>query len=535
MRLKANLLTIVTLFVATAMVAISCEKDDVGVIPNAKEIECSAGDRPTISFSAGGDWSLSSDAVWCQFITSGGELQEMSGPAGSHTITLKITDDNNGTNWSTANITMKMGANRGIIATIKRHPSELYMRLYDVTDTPKKEIELAYIDWIPFRLEANFRFAATSIPEWVEIGYKDENGDMYTDHSIVGVPGEQTEAYARIVNNGERERYKIEVEDGYVITFSDESGDNTFEFPIIYKGMGSDKISFEGPTSQTYGWEVSLDGTKFRQTNSIDGNTVTFDNELEFSIAAQDDSYKVIRIDQNIERGIPSHKIYQEDGSHCWIGCKRKEGDQSLLSITIEPSETVRHGIVMVVPMAIWNKIRGDIGSFIFDTDDSSGVELPVIHEDYQQYVIMEFSQRNFEQSEYEGMYIYHSITALEIYAAPYTNTAIMEQYGVGEGMAYQCDFVNSVEGKRPGIIIDPRTEGWTTPNYEGGNATAEVFYKGEKLKLSEGEYYIGENKDEILALHLWGPNAGFTENVYIVFKVGGVARKLLVVTPPAK
>lgn len=535
MKLKANLLTITALFVAIVMAATSCQKDEIGKIPSAKEIECKAGDRPTISFTAGGDWTLSSDAVWCKFITSAGEQPEMSGPAGGYNITLKITDEGNGTNWSTANITMKMGANRGIIATVKRHPSELYMRLYDITDTPIKAIILGYTDWIPFRLEANFRFAATEIPEWVEIGHKDEDGKMYAENSITGVPGEQTEAYARIVNDGERERYKITDADGYAIKFSDESGNNTFTFTIIYNGMGSDNISFSGPTSQIYGWEVSLDGKRFRQTNSNDGTTLTFDNKLEFNIVAQDDSYKIIRLDQNIERGIPSYKIYEEDDFDCWMQCKRAEGDQSQLVVTIDKSETVRHGMIMVVPMAIWNKIRGGIASYIFATDDSSGVELTTIHEDYQQYVIMELKQHDLDREAGQGMYIYHSLTTLEIEAPPYTNSTIMEEYGVGEGMAYQCDFVNSVEGKRPGIIIDPRIENWTTENYEGGNATAEVWYQGEKLKISEDEYYIGENKDELLALHLWGPNAGFTDNVYIVFTVGGEANKLLVVTPPTK
>ena len=71
--------------------------------------------------------------------------------------------------------------------------------------------------------------------------------------------------------------------------------------------------------------------------------------------------------------------------------------------------------------------------------------------------------------------------------------------------------------------------------HFEAGNATAEVYHKGELLKISENEYYLGENKDENMALYLWGPNEGWDgECVYIIFKVDGVAKKLLVVTPPA-
>ena len=108
-----------------------------------------------------------------------------------------------------------------------------------------------------------------------------------------------------------------------------------------------------------------------------------------------------------------------------------------------------------------------------------------------------------------------------------------MAKYGVTE--AYTCPFVNSVDGKRPGIIIDPRIESWTTTSHESGNATAEVWYKDRQLKITENEYYLGENKDERMALHLWGPNDSFNESVYVVFKVDSQARKLLVVTPPAQ
>ena len=58
----------------------------------------------------------------------------------------------------------------------------------------------------------------------------------------------------------------------------------------------------------------------------------------------------------------------------------------------------------------------------------------------------------------------------------------------------------------------------------------------GEKLKISDDEYYLGENKDERMALYFWGPKDGWqNESVYILFKVDGQAEKLLVVTPPAK
>ena len=108
-----------------------------------------------------------------------------------------------------------------------------------------------------------------------------------------------------------------------------------------------------------------------------------------------------------------------------------------------------------------------------------------------------------------------------------------MAKYGAT--IAYTCPFVNAVDGKHPGIIIDPRIEGWTTATQESGRATAELWFKERQLKISEGEYYMGENKDEVMAIHLWGPNDNFDEEVYVVFKLDGITKKLLVVTPPTK
>jgi hypothetical protein len=189
----------------------------------------------------------------------------------------------------------------------------------------------------------------------------------------------------------------------------------------------------------------------------------------------------------------------------------------------------------MALPVGIYNTIQSDIESSIFDVDGASGIDLPYISDDYQQYVICEFTQRDFSEPEdYEGVYIYHSLTTIEILAEVYDNSSAIETYGAEE--IFICPFVNSVAGKKPGIVVDPRIENWTTLQFDEGIATAEVYHKGAKLKISDDEYYLGENKDEKMALYLWYPKAEtFTENVYIIFKVGDVAAKLLVVTPVTK
>lgn len=508
------------------MVAIgiaSCDTEDkIYELPDVHNIVCNAGDRPTFTFTAGGDWQLSSDATWCKFITYAGEQLDMSGAAGTHTITLNIGNEGIKDKPTYASITIKMGGQTAVIANVERGADRLYIRLFDITESPISAIELGYVDWIPFYIEGNFRFAATDIPYWVELGVK-ENG-VIVPGAITGAPGESTEAYARIVNDGERECRPITVEDGYTITFSDESGNNTFAIPVVYEGMGHDDLTFTGPTDSTFGWEVSLDGKVFRQQNENTGGLITFHDSLDFSIAARNNEYVVLLIEKVVDRGIPSH-VFDAKWMHF---------DIENMVLTVDATEATRYGMVMALPIGIYNKIRADIAGNIFELDDSAGIELETVKYDYLKYILIEFTQRDFaELGEFESMYIYHSLTTLELPVTKYTNSAVMAEYGVEE--AYTCPFVNSIEGKRPGIIIDPRIEHWTTATFDEGRASADVYYNGEKLKISEDEYYLGENKDEQMSLHLWGPNDGFVDNVYVVFNVNGAAKKLLVVTPPVR
>ena len=516
----------------------SCENEATPpTLPGSHEIICNAGERPQFTFTAGGDWQLSSDATWCKFITYAGVQQDMSGGIGTHTITLQITDENIKNQPTFAHITIKMGGQSAIIATIERGPDKPSIRLQDVAETSISSIKLGYVDWIPFYVESNFRFAVTDCPDWVELGIKD--GNTIIPGAITGVPGERTEAYARIVNNGERECFAITkdeaLQNGYLVTFSDELGDYSITFPIEFEGMGTDELTFTGPTESNFGWEVSLDGKEFRQKDENSGSVVTYSNSLEFNIAAFNNVYHILLLEKVVEGGIPSYTIfYTSNKTQNQLASFWMQFDMENMTLTVDSTDSTRYGLVMALPKFIWNKIRSDFEGNIIEEDTASGIALPTIANDYLKYVLIEFTQHDFSEAGlYDGMYIYHSLTTLEIPAQSYSNSSVIAEYGADD--AFSCQFIDSIDGKKPGIVIDPRIENWTTEAFEEGAASAEVYYKGNKLKISENEYYLGENKDEKMALHLWGPKEEFTENVYVVFKVNGQAKKLLVVTPPSK
>ena len=517
--------------VAVAMFAtlgISCQREvnTEVTLPDEQAIFCDAGDKPQLSFTAESSWHLSSNALWCKFITPTGEQQEMAGKAGSVTVMLKISDLNLSTKDTIATITIRMGGKSGTLATVERSAKELYLKLYDAEGNITESLELGYESYIESSLEANFEFAAIDLPEWVEVAERDASGITTVTNAISGRAGERKTVLMRIVRDGERENVKISAEDMLLINFANRDRSVSFKYAIVYNGMGKNFLTFVGPTASTFGWEVSLDGKSFRHYNESDDTTTTFSNELQYRITAEDNNYQILHFEQHIERGLSSYEYFGEEDAERWITF-----DKEKMTLRInEHSGKPRYGVVMALPSGIYEDIQEDIYS-IFEDDTSAGIALPTIKSDYTKFILIDFVQHDFNAT--KNMYAYHSISSLEIYCDSYVDAELSQAYGTEQ--IYTCDFVNPVEGKTPGIIVNPLIDGWNTANHDKGIASVEVKLGDRNLKMSEGEYYIGENTDENLSVHLWGPKSGWNgENVVIVFKLNNVAQKILVVTPPS-
>lgn len=363
------------LIVTVGVVAASCsnDKEYTGPVPDMKTIECNAGDRPSFSFTAGDDWQLFSDAVWCKLITSSGEMQSMAGMAGAHTITLRITDEEIRNQPTEAHLSIRMGSREAIIVKVVRGADQLYMRLYDITDTPISAIKIGYIDYVPFLVEANFRFSAIEYPEWVE----------FYGGELSGVPGEQTESMARIITDGLRERYPITAEDGYVVTFADPSGKAQFSFPILFDGMGEDQIAVQRPAKTYRGWSVAADGKSFVYDND-DGTEQRFEEELSYMITARGDDYEIVMYEH------PSYndKAYYEDGAS-WM-----HFDKQRMTLTVDAAQEAREGMVMALPRGVYNKVRADFIGNIFKRDaENSDYYTRDVRDDFEQYILIEFAQ----------------------------------------------------------------------------------------------------------------------------------------------
>lgn len=516
MKTANNYLQFLIAIVALCFALVACEQEhvDVKIFPTVQTIECEAGERPSFSFTMDRNWHISSNALWCTFLSSAGEVHDMSGGAGTHTITLRISDLDLKKEATTATITMKVEDREDIIVNVIRAAEKSIITIYDSEGAKAESIRIGYDEYLSFGIEGNFRFAAVDVPEWVDI----EGG------SISGNAAERVEAKVRIVCDGYRERYAITADDGHSITFGDESGNVRINIPITYDGMGGDKLTIIAPSSNNFGWEASLDGKQLRQLNEETGEYLIYNTPLKYTVAAMNDDFEIVAMENVIDCGMPSYSETAE-----WI-----HFDKETMTLTLDAAEHTRYGLVLALPRDTYNSVSSDLKGNLFDMDNATGINLETLKSDYQSFALIDFTQLNFEERDaYEGMYVYHSLTTYEVFCTKYNNAEKMASYGITD--AYTCPFPAPIEGKVPGLIIDPRIEGWDTLSYEEGKASVELYYKGERLTAKDANYMIGENTNEALALQLYGLKVAFDTEIDIIFKVEGVAKKMLVVTPPAK
>ena len=158
----------VTLFTA-------CSSDDdavTPVFPQVQPIGGAAGAELDFTFDANESWSLSSDKIWCKLVQ--GEKTDafvLNGTAGKQTIKVKITADDASDDMSVAQLFLNMGGQKVAIAEVKRSAAGYDLKVYDVdgNDITKTGIEAGYNEYKKFTVKANYRFAVTNMPNWVEL------------------------------------------------------------------------------------------------------------------------------------------------------------------------------------------------------------------------------------------------------------------------------------------------------------------------------------------------------------------------------
>lgn len=366
----------------------ACSDDDTvtPVFPEKQNIVCNAGQTKEFTFTTNTNWSLASSAIWCKFKTNDTEEFVVSGTAGSQTVTIVATNENQKVdNVSVAKLELTMGGQTIVIGEVTRSAVGYDLKIFDAegneVDANNGELKVGYKEFVRFSVEANFRFAATNLPGWVEL----EGG------SLVGAVNQKVNGGLKMINDESREKYPVVASEKNVITFSDDEGKAFYSIRVSYDGMTPGVMDLTLPSANKYDWTVSLDGKTFTQSGGgvagTGGSTTTLKNRVPFTVKTLNDDYEVVFV----EKGSNNNDLYIMDAEYNeWMHCEGKEGNATLIvdeytPASYEPAERV--GYVLVFSRAEYESIKDNLEETIIN-----GEELVYKYE--QANLVLQFTQK---------------------------------------------------------------------------------------------------------------------------------------------
>lgn len=364
----------------------ACSDDDENsvapVFPELQTISCNAGETKEFTFEANTNWSLASTELWCKFVKDDVESFVLSGKAGTQNITIRVTDEAATVDEaSVAKLELTMGSQTIVIGEVTRSAKGSELKIYDMEGNELEALTVGYDDFEPFKVKANFHFAVTGTPNWVEV----EGG------SLVGVSNQEVAGGLRVIQDGTVEKYPVAATDNKMIVFSAEDGKASFSFPLIYAGMDPMDIDITLPegTTHPYNWAVSMDGTTFVQESSTGASSssdVTFTNRLVYTIKAFNDKYVYLY-------GVPTDGgAMNFSTTSDWLHIGGEQGNVTLMADAGQEERTV---YVLAFSQAELDAFNGDY-SAVWDGED--------IAETYRnKNLLIQLTQKNIVSTSTEG------------------------------------------------------------------------------------------------------------------------------------
>lgn len=365
------------------------DKAETPVFPAKQNIVCNAGETTDFTFTANTNWSLASSDIWCKFKSDATEEYVVSGTAGTHTVTVMATDDDQKVDKaSVAKLELTMGGQTIVIGEVTRSAVGSELKIFDLEGNEIDKIKVGYDDFAQFKVKANFRFATTNLPGWVEL----QGG------SLVGAVDKEVTGGLKIIQDENREKYPVEANiEKNVITFADEEGKAFYTFPVYYEGMDPMDIEIKRPSTNRYDWVVSLDGKTFKQSAGgvvgTGGSNTTLKNRLPFTVKALNDDYEVVFV----EKGAMNDNLYLMDTSYNeWMRCEREGGKATLIvneyvPESWEPAERV--GYVLVFPREEYEKIKDNLEQKIINGKE-------IVHKYDEANLVLQFVQKEIKNNE---------------------------------------------------------------------------------------------------------------------------------------
>ena len=492
------------------------------VFPEEQAISCNAGETKALTFDANMTWQLSSTAaIWCKFEVNGEDKEVVKGEAGKQSITIKVTDAAQEIGkTSEAQLKLDMGGETKVIATVTRSAKGYSLKIYDAEGneiTTEQGLEVGYKKQISFTVKANFRFVATSFPEWVILDGGSMAGEVNDKEE--GELKIQATNGLTVKENGEYEKWPVEAgkDSKNVITFADEAGNASFSFPVFFKGMGAEDINITEPElNSRYGWNVSLDGKTFKLAGSMDGgeNVITFNDKMEFTVVSLKDEYEVVLLDA-FNHWQTGKKVIEEMNSYSsWIKYTKNGNKVTLTVNALNPDMegyNSRECYALVIPKAQYEQIEEDIVANLVTTNEEGDQDLVYVYG--QNNLLINLVQ---EEEKADG----ESFEILKGGYMPLTCNKVTDESILNKFHDYSVTAVYSVEVPKTenynNVSINPLLSNWSNTNgYSIYNTKDD----------SENTEVVPEPGENNIAIDV-------PENpIYIVFKdKNGVNKKILMV-----
>ncbi len=472
-------LVLMALVSVTLFTACSSDDDDAvnPVFPQVQTIAGAAGDELDFTFDANENWSLASSAIWCKLAQGeNADAFVLNGTAGKQTIKVKITADDASKDMSVAQLFLTMGGQKVAIAEVKRSAAGYELKVYDElgNDITETGITVGYKDiagqpiYNKFSVKANYRFAVTNTPAWVEL----EGG------FLVGTPNKPAVGGAAFKENqGMSAKYAIAKDANYTVTFSSEDGKAAVTVPVIYNGMTTNTMDVTYPTASQWAvWNVSLDGKVFTQNgSSLNGETTnafTFHNFVPFTLKTFGDAYQLV-VFENKENGL------FEDAS----GAVKLLGEKGDVKLTVAPlGSGSREFLVYALPQSVFESLENGLDGMLED-------DFMTVKSDYDRYFLMDIVQK--EDKKGESAVTAPIVTSMGMEAdCALTSNEDYKMYAEGF-FNYTGNevFESTVYGGY--VAIYPQIDGWNP-----GDGASVVIYDGTGEKM--GDYEVGQDEKGI-------------------------------------
>lgn len=398
----------------------ACSDDDddtvAPIFPEKQNIVCNAGETKEFTFTTNTNWSLASSAIWCKFKTNGTDDFVLSGAAGTQTVTIIATNDNQQVdNISVAKLELTMGGQTIVIGEVTRSAVGYELKIFDEEGKEVDELKVGYQSFSKFSVQANFRFAATNLPGWVEL----EGG------SLVGAVDKKVSGGLKIIEDDNREKYPVAATDKNVITFSDEEGKAFYSVKVSYDGMTSGVMKLTLPSTYATYWVVSMDGKTFTQKNTGGSSgDVTIQKRMPFTIKTLNDDYEIVYMEE-WEDMQGNKNISVIDPDMLWIHCEGEKGKVNLTIDKYSPNTAwgepeTRTGYALVFSRAEYESIKDNLEETVVENGE-------IAYKYEQSNLLIGFTQKEVEEETGDKSFTIKKAGWEDVKPSKTTNTSILE------------------------------------------------------------------------------------------------------------